>query len=468
MTMVTKALKNLTVPVLVLLNFSVVVSLRGLPLLASYGLSSVFFYALAAVGFLIPVALICAELATGWPKEGGVYGWAKQAFGERIGFLTVWLQWAPNILWYPIALSFFAATFSFVFIDATFTKNQFFIPGIIILVYWIATYVNLRGFSLASKIASVLTVLGVMIPAFLVMLFAIDWIRLGEVSQTPLDLANLIPAFTGLSSIAFAIGVFSSYSGIEVHAVRAMNLKNPSKDYPKAVFISAILAFVFFSLGTLAIAIIVPHDQLNLMTGLMEAAQGFLSVFSRTGLIPVIASMICLGVLGQVVSWISGPSKGLLLAAKNGNLPKFFSYQNENGVQSNILFVQGIFVTLVALLFLLFKSTELLYWFLTDVYTHLYLLMYIILFAAAIKLRYSQPNVKRAFTIPFGKPGVWIVGGIGFVSAVSGFIVGFFPPSALPKELFLPYEITTLIGILAIAGIPIVIYSFRERWNRKK
>lgn len=465
--MATKTLKNLTVPVLVLLNFSVVVGLRGLPLLATYGLASIFFYAIAAIGFLIPIALICAELATGWPKEGGVYGWAKQAFGERIGFLTVWLQWAPNIIWYPIALSFFAATLTFVFADSTLVKNQFFIPLVIISVYWIATYVNLRGFSLASRLVSILTVVGVMIPAFLIMIFAIDWIRLGQPSQTPLDLSNIIPAFTGLSSIAFAIGVFSSYSGMEVHAVRAMNLKNPSKDYPKATFISAILAFLFFSFGTLAIAIIVPHDQLNLMTGIMEAAQGFLSAFNKTGLVPVIASMICLGVLGQVVSWISGPSKGLLLAAKNGNLPNFFSYQNENGVQSNILIVQGLIVTLLAILFLVFKSTEMLYWFLTDLYTHLYLLMYIVLFAAAIKLRYSQPNVKRPFAIPFGKVGIWIVGGVGLLSALSGFVVGFFPPTALPKELVFPYEIATLFGILAIGGMPFVIYAFRKKWKRK-
>jgi amino acid transporter len=462
--MVPKKIKELGVLSLVLLNFSVVVGLRGLPLLASYGISSIFFYAIAAVCFLIPISLVCAELATGWPKSGGVYGWAKEAFGEKFGFLTVWLQWAPNILWYPIALSFFAATFSFIFVSPSITSSPWFIPTVIISVYWIATVVNLRGFELAKNLTSVLTVVGVMLPAFLVIFFALDWLRLGQPSYASLDLSAIIPTFTGIGSIAFAIGVFSSYSGMEVHAVRAMNLRNPAKDYPKAIFISAILAFVFFSLGTLSIAILVPSSQLNLMTGLMEAAKGFLSAFSRTGLVPVIASMICLGLVGQVVSWISGPSKGLLIAAKNGNLPKFFSYQNENGVQSNILFVQGIAVTLVALLFLVFRSTELFYWFLTDLYTHLYLIMYLLLFAAAIKLRYSQPNAKRAFSIPGGKLGVWLVAGVGFVSTLAGFIVGFFPPAGLPKEMVFAYEAVLFVSILLIGAMPLAIYKFRKSW----
>lgn len=458
--------KELGILALVLLNFSVVVGLRGLPLLASYGISSIFFYAIAAACFLIPVSLVCAELATGWPKVGGVYGWAKEAFGEKIGFLTVWLQWAPSILWYPIALSFFAATFSFIFVNPAIIRSMWFIPAVIISVYWIATYVNLRGFELAKNLTSALTIIGVMIPALLVIFFAIDWLRIGQPSYASLDLSKIVPTFAGIGSIAFAIGVFSSYSGMEVHAVRAMDLRNPAKDYPKATFISAILAVIFFSLGTLSIAILVPPSQLNLMTGLMEAAQGFLSAFSRAGLVPVIASMICLGLVGQVVSWISGPSKGLLLAAKNGNLPEFFSHQNKNGVQSNILFVQGAAVTAVALLFFAFKSTEMLYWFLTDLYTHLYLMMYLLLFAAAIKLRYSQPKAKRAFSIPGGKLGVWLVAGVGFVSTLAGFVVGFFPPAGLPKEMIFAYEAVLFFSILLVGAMPFAIYKFRGKWAK--
>jgi amino acid transporter len=466
MAMPEKTMEKLTVLMLVLLNFSAVVGLRGLPLMAGYGLSSIFFYALAAVCFLIPVSFICAELATGWPKSSGIYGWVKEAFGERMGFLAVWFQWAPNVIWYSLVLSFFAATISYLIPNSGLAGNQEYVAIVTIIVYWIATYVNLHGFNIVKKLSSSLTVIGVMIPVLLLTLFALDWIRLGNAPQTALDLGAIIPTLEGIGSLVFAISVFASFSGMEVHAVRANNLKNVAKDYPKTVFLSALLIFFFFVIGTVSISVIVPHSNLNLLTGLIEAFKDFLSTVGKMGLLPIFVAMICLGLFGQVVSWISGPSKSLLIAAENGNLPPFFKQQNKNGVHINILLMQGTLVTIIALLFLLFRSTELFYWFLTDVYAHLYLLMYMLLFAAAIKLRYSQPNVKRSFTVPFGNAGMWLFGGVGFLAALSGFLVGFFPPTELPKSGVLLYEAATSLGVLAIAIIPIIIYAYRDKWNK--
>jgi amino acid transporter len=451
----------LTVLMLVLLNFSVVAGLRGLPLLASYGLSSIFFYALAAIAFLIPISLVCAELATGWPKAGGVYGWAKEAFGERIGFMAVWLQWAPNLIWYPVAISFLAAIFTNAFLGGG-DHNPIYLSLTIILIYWLATLVNLRGTGTANKIIGMLILIGTMIPVLLLVLSSLGWIATGNQTNTPLDLGALLPAFAGIGSIALAISVFSSYSGMEVFAVRAGELKNPGTDYPKAVLYSAILVFLFFSLGTLAIAVLVPHGQINLMTGIIDAFENFSAKFGLGKLVPLAAILMCLGLLGQVVSWIGGPSRGLLLAAKDGNLPPFFSKLNKNGVQQNILLVQGSLVTLLAFSFLLAPSIEAVYWFLTDLYTHLYLIMYLVLFAAVVKLRYAKPKIKRAFTIPFGRGGVWLVAGIGFLGVLAGFIVGLIPPTQFGEKAVL-FEIASLVSIIVITAAPFLIRKIMKR-----
>jgi glutamate:GABA antiporter len=63
--------------------------------------------------------------------------------------------------------------------------------------------------------------------------------------------------------------------------------------------------------------------------------------------------------------------------------------------------------------------------------TQLYLVMYILLFAAAIKLRYSQPNLERPFKVPGGKKGIWILGGAGILSSMITGIICFFPPGQL-------------------------------------
>ena len=85
----------MTVSQLAMLTVVAVASLRSLPAMADYGLASILLYLIPAVVFLVPTALVAAELATGW--KGGVYVWVREAFGNRIGFLAIWLQWIQNV-----------------------------------------------------------------------------------------------------------------------------------------------------------------------------------------------------------------------------------------------------------------------------------------------------------------------------------------------------------------------------------
>src|SRR3990167_2950161 len=80
-------------------------SIRNLPTAALFGSTLIFFFAFAAITFLIPSALVSAELASNI-KKGGIYQWTRQAFGEHIGFLAIWLQWINNVIWFPTILSF--------------------------------------------------------------------------------------------------------------------------------------------------------------------------------------------------------------------------------------------------------------------------------------------------------------------------------------------------------------------------
>ena len=98
---------------LAMLTVVAVASLRSLPAMADYGLASILLYLIPAVFFLVPAALVAAELATGW--KGGVYVWVREAFGNRFGFLAIWLQWIQNVVWYPIQIAFIAVSLSYVF-----------------------------------------------------------------------------------------------------------------------------------------------------------------------------------------------------------------------------------------------------------------------------------------------------------------------------------------------------------------
>ena len=98
---------------LAMIAISAIVNLRGIPTMASMGLVAVTFYLLAALTFLIPSALVSAELASTFPEAGGIYTWVTKAMGKNMGFLTIWMEWINNVIAIPATLSTLVLTLSF-------------------------------------------------------------------------------------------------------------------------------------------------------------------------------------------------------------------------------------------------------------------------------------------------------------------------------------------------------------------
>lgn len=140
---------KLTVGTLIVMNIVAVVSLRGLPAEAEYGLSAIFYYLFAAVFFLIPVSLVAAELATGWSEKGGVFRWVGEAFGPRLAFLAMAMLWIEVTVWFPTGLTFGAVSLAFIDPHQTFDEalaaNKFFVLGIVLFIYWLATFIAFKG-----------------------------------------------------------------------------------------------------------------------------------------------------------------------------------------------------------------------------------------------------------------------------------------------------------------------------------
>jgi hypothetical protein len=86
---------------LALLTVGSVGYLGSAPALSVFGLASVFLYVLPGFVFLVPVSLVAAELASGWP--GGVYNWVREGISAPMGLLAVWCQFAQTIL-FPLAI----------------------------------------------------------------------------------------------------------------------------------------------------------------------------------------------------------------------------------------------------------------------------------------------------------------------------------------------------------------------------
>lgn len=140
---------------LAMLNIVAVVSLRGLPAEAEYGLSSIFYYIFAAIVFLIPVSLVAAELATGWSEKGGIFRWVGEAFGPKLALVAIFMLWIEVTVWFPTALTFGSVSLAFMGPNHTFdqalSENKFFVLAIVLAIYWIATFIALRGTELSLK-----------------------------------------------------------------------------------------------------------------------------------------------------------------------------------------------------------------------------------------------------------------------------------------------------------------------------
>nr|WP_102867346.1 putative glutamine/gamma-aminobutyrate antiporter GadC [Pseudovibrio exalbescens] len=457
---------KISVFTLAIMNVAAVVSLRGLPAEAEYGLGSIFYYLFAAVFFLIPVSLVAAELASALPQKGGVFRWVGEAFGTRIGFLAIWLLWIESTIWFPTVLTFAAVSLAFIGPDQTWDKalsaNKLYVLVTCLVIYWGATLVNLRGVSAGAKLSKYGALIGTIIPGGIIILFGMLWLAMGNPIQMPIRETDLIPDLTNLNNLVLASSIFLFYAGMEMNAVHVKEIDDPSRNYPKAIFLSSIITVALFVLGTLAIGFIIPQSEINLTQSLLVSYFDYFDAFGLGFLAPIMAVALAIGVLAGVSTWIGGPSRGLLSVGHAGYLPPFMQKVNKNGVQVNILLIQGAIVTILVLLFVILPSVQAAYQILSQLTIMLYLIMYMLMFAAAIYLRLRSPNLKRPYNVPGGTIGMFIIGGVGLAGALLAYGLSFLPPAQIAVGSPAAWVGLLLLGNVVFVAMPFIIYAMRK------
>ena len=458
---------GLSVLTLTMMNIAAVVSLRGLPSEAEYGLGSIFYYLFATIVFLIPVSLISAELAASFPKKGGVYRWVGEAYGSRLGFLAIWLQWIQNTIWFPTVLTFSAVSIAYIGSNPSaasvpLANDRIYVAIVCLVIYWGATLINLRGLSASAKISKYGGIIGTIIPAVLLVVFGAIWLISGRQLQLNTDIRTLFPDVSNLNNLVLASSIFLFFAGMELSAVHVTEIDNPQKNYPKAILLASLLSACIFIFGTLSISFVLPAKSINLTQGLLVAFDQFMVTYHLGFLTPVIAIMLVIGVLAGVSTWIGGPSKGLLAVGHHGLLPPFLQKTNKNNVQVNILLVQGGIVTVLILLFTFMSSVQAVYQILSQLTVILYLTMYILLFLSGMKLRRMYPDLPRPFRVPGGRAGIYVLGILGCVGSLAALLLSFLPPAQIKVGSSAVWYSVLLIGYVVFVGIPLLIYSRRK------
>lgn len=451
---------------LAIMNVTAVVSLRGLPAEAEYGLSSAFYYIFAAIVFLIPTALVAAELAAMFQdKQGGVFRWVGEAFGKKIGFLAIWVQWVQNTIWYPTVLTFGAVSLAYIGMnpqaDMALASNKIYTLAIVLIIYWVATFISLKGLDWVGKVSKIGGLVGTIIPACILVVLAIIYLATGGKSQMDFG-GSFFPDLSNFNNLVLASSIFLFYAGMEMSGVHVKDMENPSKNYPKAIFIGSAVTVLIFILGTFSLGIIIPQKDINLTQSLLVGFDNYFAYIRASWLSPIMAIALTFGVLAGVLTWVAGPSKGLFSVGRAGYLPPFFQKTNSLGVQKNILYLQGIAVTLLALLFVVMPSVQSFYQILSQLTVLLYIIMYLLMFAAAIALRYKMKDAKRPFRIGKGNMLIWVVAGIGFLGSLLAFILSFIPPAQISIGSNTVWYSVLIIGCIVVVAAPFIIYAKRK------
>ncbi len=463
----TKTPRALSLFSLTLITVVSVDSIRNLPATALFGSQLIFFFILGALLFLIPCALVSAELSSGWPKQGGIYIWVKEAFGESFGFLAIWYQWIENVIWYPTILSFVASTLGYL-IDPQLVNNKYFLITCILCAFWGATWINLKGMRSSAIFSNLCGIAGLLIPMTLIIALGVVWFVSGHPVQIHFAVSDVMPHWHDKNLWVSLTAIMLSFSGIEIATVHANDVVDPQRNFPKSLAYSSIIILSTLLLGALSIAIVLPVHDISLVAGIMQAFDAFFAGYHLTFLMPLIAIMLIFGGLGGLSNWIIAPTKGLLVAAQQEHFPTVFKQVNHHGAPTTLLLIQAVLVTLLCCVFLFMPSINGSYWFLTALTSQVYMIMYIIMFVTGIYLRFKAPEQKRLFTIPGGKAGMVLVGCLGIIGCCITLAVGFIPPDNINVGAATTYPLALTAGLVLLSLPPFIFHRRKKKFLSAK
>ncbi|MGL6113725.1 tyrosine-tyramine antiporter [Cetobacterium sp. SF1] len=459
--------KKLTLFQLIALSVAFYGSIRNIPTVASVGWYAIFYMICAAVLFAIPISLVAAELATGWPEEGGPQVWVNAALGPEWAFVTAWLLWVQMFFGMVMVSTAFAAMIPYIIGRPELANNNVFIVITVIITYWIITLLNFKA-QLGKWISTWGAVFGIYIPATLLIVLGLWYsFKIGNVNLGPFTYQNLIPNIDSLDKLSFFAGICFIFAGLEIASVHANDIDNPKRNYPISVFITISLMVVFNLVAALTEANAIPAKDINLAV----IIQPFSIYFNTLG-IPwatnVLAFMIAFGVFAQLNAWVLGPSKAMIKVAEAGLLPPIFQKRNKDNIPVTFVLIQAAVITLVSLLYIVVPAINTGFIIILMLTTILYCIVYILILISEIVLKYKMPEVHRSTPVPGGKIGMWITVILAFIGVITTIIVSVIPNSDIPQNLHTASILIQVLGTVILVVLPLLIFKFKKpTWKKE-
>ncbi len=362
------------------------------------GLGSISMWILFSFIFFVPQALIAAELAATYPRDGGIMEWVKEAFGEKWGFMVSWLNWTSRIFWYSSYLTFLGVSVAYALgADQRLALNRLYILILSLVALWGLSLACLRGMGKA-KILTNLGAFGSVIPTiFLIGMAFVSTVILKHPAASEYSVHTLFPKLNADSLVAISTLMYG-LSGSEMAANFINEVENPRKNYPRAVMVSAVIVAVMYVVGSLAMTMVLTPDQITASSGLFDALSAAAHNLGIGAWLPqLLAIGIAVSLFGGTVLYVAQPVKMLFGSVRKGVFPEKLMKTNEYNIPTRAVIFQAVFVTILLFLAVLFPSVDTVYNILVSMTALSSLFPYTMMFAAYIKLRKDRPNEDRPY-----------------------------------------------------------------------
>jgi amino acid transporter len=373
---------------------------------AAIGASTISWWIITLVLFFIPYGLMTAELGSTYPEQGGLYIWIKRAFGEKWAARSTWYYWINVALWMPSVYILFAGIFAQMFLPGLSLWPQILLG---IVVTWITVWIGIVTLQAGKWVPNI----GAFIKALIMLLLGVGGIlyALRNGIANDLSFSAILPTWD--AGLQFLPVIVYSFLGFELMSGAGDEMQNPAHDIPAAIVRSGGLIAFFYLFATLGILLALPLEKLGLISGIIDTLKAFLGESGVGGmLVTVLGIGVLYTLLANMVTWTMGANRTVAEAAKEGELPGFFSRLhpvNKTPVGAYIL--TGIVSTLVLVFYgLIAKSNEDLFWTLFAFSSIIFLLPYLAMFPAFLKLRQVDAGIQRPYQVPGGKLLIWAMG----------------------------------------------------------
>lgn len=426
---------------------------------AAIGNAQYFWWVVLLIGFFLPYALISAELGTTYEDEGGIYDWVKRAYGNKWGSRVAWYYYINFPLW----VGSLAVLFTDVLAQITGWEIPSFMLLLIQLVYiWIIVGVSAYPVSESKWILNIAAFLKAGLMLLLGGLGIYVAITRGAANTfTPM---SFLPSLdiVGLSFIAV---ILFNFMGFEVVTTFAGDMKNPSKDIPKAIIIGGILIAGFYLLTAFGIGVAIPKEELSASGGLIDS---FITLTGQTGgiLLLLFGLAFLYTIIANPISWSLGVNYVALYAARDKSLPKVFASENKkNQMPLGANIMNGIIAS-VMVLAAPFIPGEDLFWSFFSLNMITLLMSYLLIFPSFLKLRKIDPQRERPFKIKGGKLKLNLMTWVPLILLIIATVLSAVPLNLSTEELSLKLPI--LIGTVVAIIIGEIIAARAEKTTEKQ